>query len=400
MPLAASRARPVILYVVTEDWFFLQHRIPMARAAARAGYAVHVATRVNKDRQAIEDLGFEVHPLNWRRGSLNPFDIVSIVGQIRRLYRSLKPDIIHHVALQPVVIGSIASTGMPIAQLNSFLGLGAAFAAPQLRTRVVWTALKVLLPRLTNRPRTMATVENADDKAVLCAIGLQGDRIFVLPGSGVDVQRFTPLAEPEGTITAAFVGRLLVNKGIRTLIAAHDLLSNRGIQVPLLIAGDPDPANPTSIPIEEIESWKSRAGITVMGHVSDITNVWKRAHFGILPSRGGEGLPMSLLEAAACGRALVATDVPGCREIARPGVNALLVPADDPSAIAEAMSRMAHDSDSAANMGRPAARIVEAEYSSEIVGHEVTALYNRLSGRQPETLRKVSRRPRYARAHG
>jgi len=386
MPLAASRDRPIILYVVTEDWYFLQHRLPMARAATRAGYEVHLATRINKDRQSIEDFGFKVHPLNWRRGSLNPLDILSIVREIRRLYRLLQPDIIHHVALQPVVIGSLASAGMPLAQLNSFVGLGSTFASPQLKARMIWTALKILLPRLSNRPRTMVTVENGDDKAVLSAIGLKPDRIFVLPGSGVDIHRLTPLAEPAGTVTAAFVGRLLANKGLRTLIAAHDLLSNRGIVLPLLIAGEPDPANPTSIPMEEIDGWKKRPGITVMGHVSDISIVWQLAHFAILPSRGGEGLPVSLLEAAACGRPLVTTDVPGCREIARPGVNALLVPADDPSPLAEAITRMARDGELRRRFGQASRRIVEAEYSNEIVGHEVVALYDRLSGRHSDSL--------------
>lgn len=386
MPPLGSGNRPIILFVVTEDWYFLQHRLPMARAAARAGYEVHLATHVNNDRQAIEGFGFKVHPLNWRRGSLNPLDILSIVREIRRLYRRLKPAIIHHVALQPVVIGSLASTGMPLAQLNSFVGLGSAFASPELKARVIWAVLRLVLPRLANRSRTIVTVENADDKAELAAMGLQPDRIFVLPGSGVDVDRFVPLAEPEGAATAAFVGRLLVNKGIRTLIAAHDLLSDRGIRVRLLIAGEPDPANPTSIPIEEIATWKKRAGITVMGHVSDISTVWKLAHFAILPSRGGEGLPMSLLEAAACGRPLVATDVPGCREIARAGVNALLVPVDDPPALAEAIAHMARESALRRRFGQASRRIAETDYASEIVGREVVTLYDRLSGHPADAL--------------
>lgn len=384
MPSAAPSERPILLYVVTEDWYFLQHRLPMAQAAARAGYKVHVATHINKDRRAIADFGFAVHPLNWRRGSLNPLDVLNIVGELRRLYRLLQPDIIHHIALQPVVIGSLASIGMPLAQLDSFLGLGAAFASPQLQARMIWAALKVLLPRLTNRPRTIVTVENGDDKAVLSAIGLKPDRIVVLPGSGVDIDWLAPVAEPEGPVTAAFVGRLLANKGLRTLIAAHDLLSNRGIALPLLIAGEPDPANPTSIPAEEIATWKRRAGISVLGHVADIATVWKSAHFAVLPSRGGEGLPVSLLEAAACGRPLVATDVPGCREIARPGLNALIVPAEDPAALADALRRMATDHALRHRFGQSSRQIVEAEYASEIVGREVVTLYDRLSSRDFE----------------
>jgi glycosyltransferase involved in cell wall biosynthesis len=378
----SSSRTPTILYLVTEDWYFLLHRLPMALAAARAGYRVHLATHVGKDRPAIEALGFEVHPLSWRRGSLNPRNIISIVRDVRRLYVRLKPDVIHHIALQPVVIGSIAAIALPFAALNSFVGLGYAFTSSRPKARLVRAVIKVLLPQLMGRARTAVTVENQDDKGLLAALGLGSAPVFILPGSGVDIARLTPLAEPDGPITAAFVGRLLDDKGIRTLVAAHALLRRRGTPVRLLIAGEPDPANPTSIPIDEIESWKSRPGIEVLGYVSDIRAVWRSAHIGVLPSRR-EGLPTSLLEAAACGRPLVATDVPGCREIARPQVNALLVAPDDPPALADAISRMAQDANMRGRFGQASRQIVETEYSSDIVGREVVGLYDRLSGRRP-----------------
>jgi glycosyltransferase involved in cell wall biosynthesis len=382
MPIKNAKSGPLILYVVTEDWYFLLHRLPMAQAAARAGYRVHVATRVNKDRRTIEALGYEVHPVDWRRGSLNPVDNISTLIDLRRLYDRLKPDVVHHVALQPVVIGSLASSGLRLTQLDSLVGLGAVFASPTFKARVVRTALGILLPHLMNRAATTVTVENADDKAELSALGVRSERISVLPGSGVDIHRLQPLPEPAEPVTAAFVGRLLENKGLRTLLAARDLLANRGTELRLLIAGEPDPANPSSIPAEEIEGWKVRTGITMLGFVSEISDVWRSAHFAVLPSRGGEGLPVSLLEAAACGRPLVATDVPGCREIARSDLNALLVSPDDPSVLAEAMSRMAKDSEMRRRFGRASRQIVETEYSSDIVGREVVALYDRLSGRQ------------------
>jgi glycosyltransferase involved in cell wall biosynthesis len=380
------RAKNVlILYVVSEDWYFLLHRLPMAQAAARAGYRIHVATRVTRARRAIEELGFKVHPINWRRGSLNPIHNIRTLFEIRHLYRLLKPDIVHNVALQPIIVGSSASIGMPLVQLNSLVGLGSAFASPTLKARTVRGVLSFLLPYLMNRPATAMTVENADDKAVLSALGVQSERISVLPGSGVDIHRLQPLPEPEGAVTAAFVGRLVDNKGLRTLIAAHDILAKRGTKPRLLIAGAPDPANPNSIRPEEIERWKRQAGITMLGYVSDISGVWKSAHFAVLPSRGGEGLPVSLLEAAACGRPLIATDVPGCREIARPGVNALLVPPENPQALADAIGAMAGDNALRHRFGQASRQIVEAEYSSDIVGREVVALYDRLSGRPPRS---------------
>jgi len=381
---SSSARRPTILYLVAEDWYFLLHRLPMARAAAAAGYQVHVAAHLNKDRSAIEALGFTVHPLNWRRGSLNPLDIVAIVRDIRRLYVRLKPDVIHHIALQPILIGSIAALGLPVVTLNSLVGLGFAFTSSQPKALLVRLLFKALLPRLMNRPHRAVTVENTDDKALLGALGVHADAVFVLPGSGVDVGRLTPLAEPTGPTAVAYVGRLLGNKGVRTLVAAHDLLQRRGVQVRLLMAGAPDPANPTSVLGAEIESWKQRPGISMLGYVTDVSTVWRSAHIAVLASRGGEGLPVSLLEAAACGRPLVATNIPGCREIARPGVNAILVPVDDAEALADAIGRLAADPDLRRRFGEAGRRIVETEYSSDIVGREVVALYDRLSGREPD----------------
>ena len=147
-----------------------------------------------------------------------------------------------------------------------------------------------------------------------------------------------------------FVGRLLDDKGVRTLVDAHAILAQRGRPVRLLIAGDPDPANPVSIPPQEIAAWSRRPGLLLLGHVADIRDVWKAAHIAVLPSRR-EGLPKSLLEAAACGRPIVATDVPGCREIARAGVNALLVPPDDPVALADAIDTLAQDAAMRARFG-------------------------------------------------
>ncbi len=277
---SSSTRKPVILYLVTEDWYFLLHRLPMAHAAARAGYQVHIATHLNKDRAAIEALGFDLHPLAWRRGSLNPLDIISIVREIRRLYARIKPDVVHHIALQPVVIGSLAALGLPVVALNSLVGLGFVFTSSQPKARAVRAVLKTLLPRLMDRPHRAATVENRDDKALLAAFGVRHAPVFVLPGSGVDIARLTPHPEPDGPFTAAFVGRLLDDKGIRTLVAAHDLLTQRGMQIRLLIAGEPDPANPTS------DSREGNRGLeTPSGHFGAGPCFGHCGHLAVCPSR-------------------------------------------------------------------------------------------------------------------
>jgi glycosyltransferase involved in cell wall biosynthesis len=371
--------KPILLYLLTEDWFFLMHRLPMALAARQAGYDVHVACRVGMQGAGIEAHGFTLHPLDWKRGSLNPLHVISSIRQVRALYRRLAPDIVHHVALQPSVIGSLAARGLPIKRVNAFTGLGFVFISSGLRARLVRPVIVGLMPWLLNDERSLVVVENPDDKAALIAIGIREDRVQLIPGSGVDTESMQPLPEPDGEVTVAFVGRLLDDKGIRTLVAAHDILRNHGEKLRLLIAGEGDPANPASIPRGEIESWKRKSGVELLGHVDGIRKVWERAHIAVLPSRR-EGLPVSLLEAAAFGRPMVATDVPGCREIAHHDVNGFLVPPDDPEALAGALAVLARDRALRQRFGAAGRRRAETEFSKTRVGEQVVALYNGLLG--------------------
>jgi glycosyltransferase involved in cell wall biosynthesis len=385
------RSKPLIVYLVTEDWYFLSHRLPMARAARDAGYEVHVATHLNGEGGKIVTEGFRLHELDWQRGSFNPFNLVSIVRQVRALYRCLQPDLVHHVALQPSVVGSLAALGMPFPQLNALAGLGFGFTSVTIKGQVARSVLSALLRCLFRRPQAAVLVQNPDDYAAMASFDIAPERIFTVPGSGVDTERLKPLPEPAGPVTVGFVGRLLDDKGIRTLVEAHDLLTERGENIPILIAGDRDAANPTSIDECEIESWKTRPGIEVLGFVEDIPKFWARAHIAVLPSRR-EGLPKSLLEAAACGRAIVATDVPGCREIARPGVNALLVPADNAVALADAVAVLARDPQLRQSFATAGRQIVENEFASALIGRQILAVYDHLVGCKPRLLPQASAR--------
>lgn len=371
----ASRPSPVLLYLVTEDWYFMSHRLPMALAAQRAGYEVHVAARVSAHGAAIESHGFRLHPLDWKRGSTNPFDVLSILRQVRGVYARLRPDLVHHVALQPAVIGALASVGMPVRRLHALAGLGFAFTSTTAKARVIGWALRQLMRTLFRRDAIL--VQNPDDRAAVFALGIPADHISLVPGSGVDTDVLVPLPEPEGPLTVGFVGRLLDDKGVRPLIAAHGLLRERGLALRLIMAGTPDPANPASIPETEIEAWRALPGVELPGFIADIRKVWGEAHIAVLPSRR-EGLPKSLLEAAACGRPIVATDVPGCREIARPDLNAVLVPPDNAPALADAIARLATDPALRQRLGAAGRRMVESEFSSERIGRAIVALYETL----------------------
>jgi glycosyltransferase involved in cell wall biosynthesis len=369
---------PRLLYVVTEDWAFLSHRLPMARAARDAGFEVHVATRVGGGAPAIEAERFILHPIPFARGSLSPIAIFSTIAALRRVRRKVKPALTHHVALQACVFGMLAAVGQSAACVNAFIGLGYSFTSDTGKARAIRTLIALLLRFLINRNNCIALVQNKDDMVALISLGIAKARIALIPGSGVDVDRFTPLSEPSGAPTFGFVGRLLDDKGIRTLVAAHRVLRRRILDAKLLIAGTPDTANPASVTEAEARSWNDEPGIVWFGHVGDIAGFWAKAHVAVLPSRR-EGLPLSLMEAAACGRAMIASDVPGCREVVVHEQTGLLFPVDDVASLVDAMARLAADPQLRARYATAARKRVVNEFSASMIGRQTVALYHRLS---------------------
>lgn len=374
---ASSLMARKILYLVSEDWYFISHRLPMARAAQHAGYEVHVATRIGDYDQQIRREGFVLHPIHLRRGSMNPVRLLAAILETRRLYRKVRPDLIHHVAVVPTLIGSLAALGLPMVRLNALAGLGFAFTSTTAKARIVRPFANRVLGWLLKRPNSAVLVQNSDDRTMVAQLGVRHEKIALIPGSGVDVDALTPMQEPAGPFTVGFVGRLLDDKGVRTLVRAHELLVRRNLAVRTLLAGEPDPSNPASVPGQVLAKWRHVPNLKMLGHVDDIRIVWTQAHVAVLPSRR-EGLPKSLLEAASCGRPLIATDVPGCREIARRGVNALLVPRDDAEALANAIETLMNNRDLRTRFGQASRKIVIAEYSSARIGREIVELYSRL----------------------
>jgi glycosyltransferase involved in cell wall biosynthesis len=372
---------PRILYVVTEDWYFLSHRLPMARAAKQAGYEVHVATRFKDGRAAVEAEGFVPHALNWSRGSLSPSGSLAAIVALRRLIRALEPAILHNISLKPVLLGTTASLRRPgTAVVNSLTGLGTLFIGEAQVSGATRNLVRAALRGLLRREPGVTVVQNPDDRAFVIGLGVPADSVVLIPGSGVDTEKLTALPEPEPPVTAAYVGRMLADKGVPTLIEAFARLGRAGNPLQLLLAGDCDRENPGSLAPEQLREFASLYGIHWLGHVADIREVWRRAHFAVLASRR-EGLPKSLLEAAACGRPMVATDAPGCREVAIEGETALTVPVDDAAALADAMAKMAADADLRRKFGFNARRLVEAKFSADAIGRQTVALYDRLIDR-------------------
>jgi glycosyltransferase involved in cell wall biosynthesis len=353
----------------------------MAQAAKAAGYEVHVATRLNSGEAAVEAEGFIPHPLSWQRGSLSLSHSFSGVIELRRLLRDIKPAILHNIALKPVLLGSVAALGSgDIAVVNSLTGLGTLFIGESRVSGTKRKLVRLALQGLLKGKRSKTVVQNPDDRAFVLDLGVPPENIVLIPGSGVDTNYFTPLPEPPPPVTAAYVGRMLADKGVLTLVDAMARLQAKGTKLRLLLAGDCDKENPGSLAPAQLREFANTIGINWLGHAADIREVWARAHFAVLASRR-EGLPKSLLEAAACGRAMVATDAPGCREIAIAGETALTVPVDDAAALADAMTKLAGDASLRQRFGKNARALVEEKFSADAIGRQIVALYNEVSRR-------------------
>ena len=376
---------PRLLYLVTEDYYFWSHRLPMAQAARAAGFEVSVATRVDRHRERIEAAGFRVHPLSWRRRGNGPLATLRAVLEIAALYRRERPDLVHHVAMKPVVLGGLAAwlVGVP-AVVNALTGLGFIFIGAGVGAGdLIKRPVRGLIRFVLGRPASRLVLQNRDDHDLLVGRGfVSADRAQVIRGSGIDTGYYTPLPEPvgDGPVTVAYVGRTLADKGVPVLVDAHRRLRARGLALRLLLVGTPDADNPTSVPESTLRHWAATVpGLEWRGGVDDVRPIWAESHIAVLPSRR-EGLPKSLMEAAACGRALVATDVPGCREIARAGENALLVPPDDPEALADALATLAGDAALRVRFGAASRRLVLSDLATGPVGAHTVGLYRELLG--------------------
>jgi glycosyltransferase involved in cell wall biosynthesis len=369
---------PKILYLITEDWFFVSHFLPMAREARDCGFEVAVATRVRADGERLEAEGFSVLPIESERGSASLLVSLRDFLQLLKIVRRERADIVHCIALRPVVIGGVvAKLAGSGALVLAPTGLGHLWIERGIAARLARNIVSVIVGRWLRGPRTRYLFENRDDPREF-KLDPDAAEVTIVGGAGVEPANFPPSDPPPAPpVKVAVVSRMIRPKGIVEAVDAVRRARAAGAPVELHLFGDPDPANPRSISQATIAQWANEPGITWHGRVTDVARVWREHHIAMLLSYR-EGLPRSLVEAAAAGRPIVATDVAGCREVVRDGEEGLLAPLGDSAATARALTRLAANPALRARMGAAANARFRQRFTADAVRQTVRNLYRTL----------------------
>ena len=364
----SSEGLPTLVFVVTEDWYFASHRLPLARAALRAGYRVVVATRFGVHADALRREGFELYHLGLRRRARSVLHELASILELRRLYARHRPVVVHHVAMKPVVFGSLAAWGLrDVGVVNAIAGLGYVFTSRHFGARLRRLLVLSLLRRLSRRPTSVVVVQNESDRATLLASAIvDPERLVLIRGAGVDLGEFAPQLELDRPPIVLYAGRFLWDKGVGDLVEAARRLRSEGNGARFVLVGAPDDDSLGSISSSQIATWTAEGVIEDWGRRADMPAVLAQASVVCLPSRYGEGVPKILLEAAASGRATVTTDWPGCRDAIRHEETGLLVPPGDVSALTDALRLLLADPERRRRYGAAGRILAEREF--DVVG--------------------------------
>lgn len=374
-----TQARPRLLFLITEDWTFWEIRSDLARVARDAGYEVVIATRVVDHAERIQNEGFRLIPIGLRRRSRNPFRELMAFIELVQLYRRERPQIVQQVAMKPILYGSLAAwmTKVPVV-INTFAGLGYAFTDRPRRASLLRSFMRIGLRVAVMLSRSVVVCQNAEDREVLIEEGIvSSDRVRIIVGSGVDTNLFMPVQPPEGPPIVMLAGRMLWDKGVAEFVEAARLLKKKAVQARFVLVGRRDEDNPTAIDEGQLNRWSQNDGIEWWGHREDMPVVLGSATIVVLPSYR-EGLPKVLLEAAACGKALVAADVPGCREVVQHQKTGLLVPVRDAVGLADAINGLLSHHQRRVAMGQSGRELVLREHSKEKIAGQFLELYREL----------------------
>lgn len=370
-----------LLFVVNNPAFFMSHRVPVALAAQQAGYEVHVATMDGPAVADIQALGMTHHAIPMTRSGKHPLQELGTLLALIRLFRHLRPQIVHLVTIKPVLYGGIAArlTRVP-GMVAAISGLGFVFLSNSLKMKLVRAVVARLYRLALGHPNSRVIFQNASDRDLLKSLGAVRDaQVVMIRGAGVDLNEYRAQPEPPAPpVVVTMVARLLRDKGVQEFVQAARLLRERGLLVTMQLVGGVDAGNPASATQDEVDAWQQEGCVRALGERSDVAALYAASHIAVLPSYR-EGLPKSLIEAAACARAVVTTDVPGCRDAIEPGETGLLVPVRDVQALADAIARLAEDPALRQSMGTAGRALAEREFNIDRVARIHVEIYDALS---------------------
>ncbi len=377
---------PRLLFVVNVDWFFLSHRLPIALEALKQGYEVHIATGLTNREDELRSYGFIVHALDLKRGRANFINYFKTFYQILKVYKSVQPDLVHLITIKPVLLGGLAArfTRVP-GVVAAISGLGSVFVDRGVKAQVRRFLVKLFYTISLHHKRLVVIFQNPSDKAVLKkVIGLSEQQTKLIRGSGVDLSVYKKRPLPSGRPVVLMAARFLHDKGILEFVEAARYLNTSqeaSSQSPrFVLVGSPDRDNPTSVTEHELDQWIEQGIIEYWGHRTDMPEVLAQAHIVVLPSYYGEGLPKILIEAAACGRAVITTDHPGCRDAILEDVTGLLVPVRNAEALAETIQTLLDAPQRVLDMGEAGRAFAEDRYDVRSVVGEHIGVYGELRG--------------------
>lgn len=373
--------KPKLLFLVAEDWYFCSHRLPLAVAALEAGYEVIVVTCVNQHATTIFAANLTLIPLkHMHRSGTNPLQELALLLELWRIYRREKPELVHHVGLKPVVYGTLVARIVDVrGVVNALAGLGFVFSSSQLFAQLLRPFIKQVFSCSLKHKNSRIIVQNEHDFQVITKmVRTTSGHVRLIRGAGVDPNFY--IAKPSGAQPplVVLIARMLWDKGVGDFVEAAIRIREAGILARFALVGIPDPENPTSVPESQLRAWHGSGDVEWWGYRADIPAVLAMASIACLPTFYGEGVPKALIEAMASSRAIVTTDIPGCRELVDGGRNGILVAPRDVTALSNALKLLIEDPELRQKMGASGRSMVEQSLSLDQVLKETLALYAEL----------------------
>ena len=364
-----------LLFIVNVDWFFISHRLPIAIAAIEEGYDVHIACGITDKKELLEREGIIVHPLALSRSGVGLFGELKTLKQLYSIIRDIKPDIIHSVTIKPVLYGNIVARLLSVpVRVSAISGLGYVFIAAGIKAKLFRTLISSLY-KLALSGAKAVIFQNSADRDILRKLGVvhQEQEIFIR-GSGVNLNHYPVLSEPTGQPVVMLIARLLIDKGVNEFAEAARIIKSQRSDVRMVLVGDADLENPKSVSPCQINEWVADGIIEHWGYSNKVAEVIPQSNIMVLPSYR-EGLPKSLIEAAACGRAVITTDVPGCRDAIEPNQTGVLVPAKSSEPLAEAIMTLLADDKLRNSLAISGRALAESEFDINDVVSKHLAIY-------------------------